>query len=173
MSMIIWNCRGGCGIETQNHILSLQRAHMPKVFFFLEPFGGQETLSRLGHSLRMEFSLLSDKIWCCWDKSWNMTRQNSCGQAYTIQFRADSIDVFVTVVYASCKIIERRTIWEFLQQEADRSYKNWIVGGDFNAYVSPDEKKGGTFNRRSAKEFLDAINGAGLVEIAHVGDFLS
>ncbi|KAL0307551.1 UNVERIFIED_CONTAM: hypothetical protein Scaly_2979400 [Sesamum calycinum] len=49
--------------------------------------------------------------------------------------------LFVTAVYAKCDTVERRELWDALRA-ASVGASLWIVGGDFNTILSPDERSG-------------------------------
>ncbi|KAL2250199.1 UNVERIFIED_CONTAM: hypothetical protein Sindi_2493600, partial [Sesamum indicum] len=50
--------------------------------------------------------------------------------------------LFVTAVYAKCDMVERRDLWAGLRLISVGS-SPWIVGGDFNTVLCPEERSGG------------------------------
>ncbi|KAL0283283.1 UNVERIFIED_CONTAM: hypothetical protein Sangu_2899900 [Sesamum angustifolium] len=77
--------------------------------------------------------------------------------------------LFVTVVYAKCDTVERRALWDALRAVSVGA-SPWIVGGDFNTVLSPDERSGGSAPSGMAmSDFHDAIADCALVDAGYVG----
>ncbi|KAK4395942.1 hypothetical protein Sango_1748500 [Sesamum angolense] len=77
--------------------------------------------------------------------------------------------LFVTAVYAKCDTVERRELWDALRA-ASVGASPWIVGGDFNTVLSPDERSGGAAPSGIAmSDFHDAIADCALVDAGYVG----
>ncbi|KAL0329325.1 UNVERIFIED_CONTAM: hypothetical protein Sradi_4919200, partial [Sesamum radiatum] len=73
------------------------------------------------------------------------------------------------LVYAKCDTIERRALWDTLRAVSIGT-SPWIVGGDFNTVLSPDERSGGSAPSGIAmSDFHDAIADSALVDAGYVG----
>ncbi|KAL0292619.1 UNVERIFIED_CONTAM: hypothetical protein Sangu_2527700 [Sesamum angustifolium] len=72
-------------------------------------------------------------------------------------------------MYAKCDTVERRALWDtFCAVSVGAS--PWIVGGDFNTVLSPDERSGGSAPSLIAmSDFHDAIADCAIVDAGYVG----
>ncbi|KAL6493349.1 hypothetical protein OROGR_033108 [Orobanche gracilis] len=76
---------------------------------------------------------------------------------------------FLSVVYGKNNKIERRTLWEELTA-VSQNHTPWMVGGDFNIVLYPQEKKGDNPPILSEmEEFRDAILECNLMDGGYVG----
>ncbi|KAK4390352.1 hypothetical protein Sango_2098500 [Sesamum angolense] len=71
---------------------------------------------------------------------------------------------------AGCDVsVERRALWDALRA-ASVGASPWIVGGDFNTVLSPDERSGGSAPSGNAmSDFHDAIADYALIDVGYVG----
>ncbi|KAL0292648.1 UNVERIFIED_CONTAM: hypothetical protein Scaly_2580500 [Sesamum calycinum] len=77
--------------------------------------------------------------------------------------------LFVMAVYAKCDTVERRALWDALRAISVGA-SPWIVGGDFNTVLSPDERSGGSAPSGIAmSDFHDAIADCALIDAGYVG----
>ncbi|KAK4392729.1 hypothetical protein Sango_2050700 [Sesamum angolense] len=77
--------------------------------------------------------------------------------------------LFVTAVYAKSDTVERRELWDALRAVSVGA-SPWIVGGDFNNVLSPDERSRGSAPSGIAmSDFHDAIADYALVDAGYVG----
>ncbi|KAL0334090.1 UNVERIFIED_CONTAM: hypothetical protein Sangu_1565200 [Sesamum angustifolium] len=77
--------------------------------------------------------------------------------------------LFVTAVYAKCDTVKRRALWDALRAVSVGAFP-WIVGGDFNTILSPDERSGGsTPSGMAMSDIHDAIADSALVDARYVG----
>ena len=75
---------------------------------------------------------------------------NIFDQALTVSHFDNDIGsmVYVTIIYASCDGVQRRSLWENLFSLAEMDFQcPWFVVGDFNSILSSTDKKGGSFPR--------------------------
>ncbi|XP_060182578.1 uncharacterized protein LOC132612299 [Lycium barbarum] len=63
----------------------------------------------------------------------------------TIKIKAQGMQeaLLITVVYAKCTQVERRVLWENLEDIAENCNSPWMIGGDFNVITLEEEKYGG------------------------------
>ncbi|XP_019166699.1 PREDICTED: uncharacterized protein LOC109162453 [Ipomoea nil] len=81
-------------------------------------------------------------------------------------------EAYVSFVYASCNVRERRELWDCLENLAkgEIGQNSWAVMGDFNCILRVEEKKGGTpYRIAKSKEFQECIDRAMLSEVAYYG----
>ncbi|KAH1123276.1 hypothetical protein J1N35_006436 [Gossypium stocksii] len=66
--------------------------------------------------------------------------------------------IFVAFVYGSPDKLKRKFLWNDLSHTVPREYVPWMAIGDFNVFLSPEDKKGGHVKGRrciSFGEFMD------------------
>ncbi|KAK6786628.1 hypothetical protein RDI58_015153 [Solanum bulbocastanum] len=72
----------------------------------------------------------------------------------------------MTLVYASCKDYNREALWESIKIFSDTNNSPWMVAGDFNSIVSPEEKLGGNpHNMTKSFPFINCIMDSSLLDI--------
>ncbi|KAK4391528.1 hypothetical protein Sango_1930600 [Sesamum angolense] len=77
--------------------------------------------------------------------------------------------LFVTAVYAKCDTVERRALWDVLRAVLV-GILPWIVSGDFNTILSPEECSGGSVPSSIVMlNFHDAIADSAFVDAGHIG----
>ncbi|KAL0329291.1 UNVERIFIED_CONTAM: hypothetical protein Sradi_4915800 [Sesamum radiatum] len=77
--------------------------------------------------------------------------------------------LFVMAVYAKCDTVERRALWDALRAISVGA-SLWIVGGDFNTVLSPDERSGAQPRVvLLMSDFHDAIADCALIDAGYVG----
>lgn len=72
-------------------------------------------------------------------------------------------------IYASNCMLGRRQHWEELLNQMERWTDPWILGGDFNVVLSPDERKGGEGNVVAMNEFRNFVEEAQLADLPVAG----
>ncbi|KAF9591014.1 hypothetical protein IFM89_001224 [Coptis chinensis] len=105
-------------------------------------------------------------IWLLWKEGFSALNLIHCSnQQMTIECNGS----IVTMVHASTLYVHRRSLWQELVHLNPLNIP-WLIMGDFNAYLSPSEKKGGlrpTF--ASMEEFRDTVNMNQLIEAPSIG----
>ena len=77
---------------------------------------------------------------------------------------------FITIVYASCDRNVRRDLFDSLYRFGNGINAPWIVGGDFNCVLSPDEKVGGIMQfLNSMIDFQGFVAALGLSDAGYKG----
>ncbi|VFQ70642.1 unnamed protein product [Cuscuta campestris] len=107
------------------------------------------------------FSSNNNKRWILWNQD-SLILSNSYdeGQVTHCEFTLahDSSPLIISCVYGSHSLVERRLLWDQLQSFCPLNEK-WILGGDFNTILSPQDAKGQcTPNFQSMEEFQCCIS---------------
>ncbi|KAL0463204.1 UNVERIFIED_CONTAM: hypothetical protein Slati_0208000, partial [Sesamum latifolium] len=80
------------------------------------------------------------------------------------------IDIFCTFSYAKCYRNPRRILWEELVKLSNQGVP-WIVGGDFNVILYPNENQGGDMQRLGPMDdFNDMMSDTGLIDAGFEGE---
>ncbi|OIT20579.1 hypothetical protein A4A49_56079, partial [Nicotiana attenuata] len=76
----------------------------------------------------------------------------------------------ISVIYAKCKPILRRPLWENLRLKSTTTHVPWCVIGDFNVIASIEEKIGGLpYQIHKSIDFLSMIEDCGLIDMGFYG----
>ncbi|XP_058768462.1 uncharacterized protein LOC131642211 [Vicia villosa] len=91
------------------------------------------------------------------------------GEGYIgVKVNKDNNFFYLVNVYSSCDIVKKRIMWsKLLSLKEDFNDGEWIIGGDFNAIKSREERKGrGVIsNANEAIEFAEFIEKSLLVDV--------
>ncbi|XP_039015801.1 uncharacterized protein LOC120146253 [Hibiscus syriacus] len=124
------------------------------------------------NSYRVEARGFSGGIWILWnDDIWVDILTISNQFIYCVVSSAAYLTpLFVIVVYASPSISYRRLLWTNLERLNSGNGCPWLLGGDFNAILRPDERIGGAMNRvGTSNSFIDFVDGFGLSDLGFNG----
>ncbi|XP_043699921.1 uncharacterized protein LOC122650585 [Telopea speciosissima] len=106
------------------------------------------------------------RLWVFWWQGAQVRVTDTHEQFITLECRVGNEKaVLVSFVHALCSSYERRVLWSALIDQGVGVSTPWIVCGDFNAILSPDEKVGGRqVCPISLEDFGTFVNNAGLVD---------
>ncbi|XP_070002509.1 uncharacterized protein LOC142165968 [Nicotiana tabacum] len=174
ISTIIWNARGIRISGAIERLRILKHIHKLSFIAVLEPFLDTThiNLLKLQLSMHQAASNVNDKIWVFWDKEFSASVTDHDEQQLTLQMRHVESDTpfFLTVIYAKCKPILRRPLWEVLRHKSTTYDSPWCVIGDFNFIASVEEKIGGIpYKMNKSLDFLCMIENSGLVDLGFYG----
>ncbi|XP_020252354.1 uncharacterized protein LOC109829726 [Asparagus officinalis] len=115
------------------------------------------------------------RIWILWNKDiLKIQKVNSSNQCLTcsVQLNNDKFSCIMSVIHASNQKEDRKKLWQDLLSLKNNIYCPWIVGGDFIAIMSAEEKLGGTSTTEADTEDLqNFISSSQLLHIKSIGCF--
>ncbi|KAJ1379831.1 Endonuclease/exonuclease/phosphatase superfamily [Sesbania bispinosa] len=131
--------------------------------------------SKLGLSecVISEVSGFSGGIWCFWNPViWNISVIKVFSQV--VHFSVNSGQGFnwlFSVCYGSPQYSSKRVLWEDLTSFHEGVHCLWLLMGDFNCILHPDEKIGGANDpiSRDTNRFHEVINSRGLINGGFTG----
>lgn len=89
-----------------------------------------------------------------------------------VQMKATLQQFFLTIVYASNAAAERLVLWDDLRNLT--THDAWLVGGDFNNVLRPDEREGGQHPLESEfAPFADFLGDCSLEDMRGRGRFFT
>lgn len=151
MSVLFWNCQGASGKRLPSTIKALSSSHHVQILVLLEPrTSGRRADSIIRklnfcNSFRVESIGFSGGIWVLWTR--NIQLQIIHSHLQFVHMRANcpsnNLSFFLTAVYGSPQQHLRKFLWEDLPPFAPPPSSPWLIGGDFNAILSSDERRGG------------------------------
>ncbi|KAL6564968.1 hypothetical protein OROMI_016418 [Orobanche minor] len=168
ISTLFWNIRGIGNKQAQNKIRMIKRNHKfnilaliePKVDlntnFFLKRFGFHSVCANVSNHIRL-FTETDTKIQILKNTEQMLHVEVNCSSIPTV--------FFLTVVYGRNTKIQRRDLWDDLLSVSQNQVP-WMVGGDFNIILQPEEKKGGAGPIQSdMEEFSDCLLNCNLSDV--------
>ncbi|KAF7829553.1 ribonuclease H [Senna tora] len=177
MNFLIWNCRGTASRSFPGLIRDLKRKFRVDFLALIETHqegtNAQRIVNKFGfnHREMVEAVGHSGGIWCMW---------NECGHGFQVVLKHDqfihfkvmegSHIWFLTVVYGSSRVAQRRELWNCLNILGASISDPWCIVGDFNAFLFGSEKTGGSSQgSRPDRHFLNMVDSNSLVDLGYSG----
>ncbi|KAK6118331.1 hypothetical protein DH2020_047902 [Rehmannia glutinosa] len=155
-------------------ILALLGDHHIHILAILEPMVPPDFpifCRQLGFTLGL--GNISNKIWIFLKFGLDYTVSLDHEQVISLIVSSPNFSqpIHTSCIYAKCSTVDRRPLWDSLITLAD-NYQNipWLVGGDFNCFLSEDERSGSDTNRRlDMEEFNAAVVVCSLIDLGCSG----
>lgn len=119
------------------------------------------------------YATINNKIWLFWTNDFNITILHDTPQHVTCHAsHANSGTNFhLSLVYAKCRTILRRSLWDDLISFSTNLQGPWSVIGDFNVIAKVVEKLGGTpYRLEKSFDLLNFMEDAGIQDAGYVGN---
>ncbi|GMJ06052.1 hypothetical protein HRI_004274400 [Hibiscus trionum] len=131
-------------------------------------------ISRMGFqsSFRVEAQEFCGGIWLLWngDISVNVVVVSNQFIHAIIQGVALDCPCYLTVVYASPQAHYRRHLWDQLDELNPGDESPWLIGGDFNALLHLEDRRGGQSGRNYVcRKFQNFVFSCALQEVEFKG----
>ncbi|KAF7815199.1 reverse transcriptase [Senna tora] len=178
ITILIWNARGAASPEFRRVINDLRVCHRPHVLFISETRVGGSRAEQIINTLGFDGQYKVDPmgyaggLWLLWDPA--VVRTTIHGRAFqeihaTIEvFNSDPF--FASFIYASPNRDRRKILWSNLMNLSEVVSIPWMICGDFNDILSPDEKWGGNAASASRiRDFKTCIDYCGLSDLGFMG----
>ncbi|CAL1363580.1 unnamed protein product [Linum trigynum] len=177
--IIAWNI-GGAGSAASSRALKLiVKNYNPDFLFVLEPqvSGGSanKICERMGfpNIMRVEAEGRKGGIWLCWNAAvFQLQVLSACSQHLSVIVSAGSSPKWLlTAVYASPHQSQQHSLWRALHHTSQSNDLPWILSGDFNAILKPEEKSGhpSPSTLYKCRVFSDRVNQAELIDLGFSG----
>lgn len=160
LNILIWNDRGVANVNTQSIIKRMVKNNRISVLAIIEPLIAPrlEFFSRV-FGLRFKGSNSNEHIWVFVDDGIEVDERDNSDQIFHGRYVSPilSAPFFISVAYGKCSREGRLEMWSKLRGlAANLDGLPWMVGGDFNIYVSEEERQGSTRRQgRKTREMLD------------------
>ncbi|KAL2252839.1 UNVERIFIED_CONTAM: hypothetical protein Sindi_0078600 [Sesamum indicum] len=178
----IWNVRG---LNKRDHQLAVKDIVAE---FRLQFLGLLETRVRINNAAQIQSFLLpqwkwhvdygssGNCVWIAWNDSFIDVAVVECGTQFIhclVTIRAIHESIAVTVAYGATEVVDRRELWNALENLAIQCADiPWMIGGDFNAVRDLSEVCGTSGDIRTAMEdFNAAIHNTGLLPLPMQGEW--
>ncbi|XP_059315433.1 uncharacterized protein LOC132066055 [Lycium ferocissimum] len=173
MNALIWNIRVNT-MEAFTRLIKLNQRYHFGFIGLMEPFQDSDKIEGYRRRLGMEHAIvnISGKIWAFVEDIFDYYIMVDHQQHLTVKLRVrgSQEDMLVSLVYAKCTQSERLELWDSLEDLSTSVDIPWMIGGDFNAITSEDEKFGGlpvTINE--IQDFRGCIQNCGISDLGFSG----
>ncbi|CAA0821868.1 Unknown protein, partial [Striga hermonthica] len=152
ITSITWNGRGLANRATLAYLRSLIRDHRLDFVGFIEPMIRTPDFDYYSRRLGFQSGVgnTSHKIFFFHSRDYTCRVLRDTDQVLHIELSASHLPepIFHTLVYAKCNRVGRYDLWDTLREIAESMEGlPWMVSGDFNMFLHPDERVGGPTDR--------------------------
>ncbi|XP_073020815.1 uncharacterized protein [Primulina eburnea] len=180
MKLACWNVRGFHKPLKQKSAQSIMTTHKLDIFGILESKFDEKALNAM---LRLRFRgmnaihnfqfSIKGRIFVLWNST-TVDLDVICMSDQFIHVRIKCLKTefcfYTSFVYGLHTICQRRLLWKDLLDIGNNCNIPWMVLGDFNNVLSPDEKLGGLkVKNYETKDFVDCFNSLDLSDLRHIG----
>ncbi|XP_073300490.1 uncharacterized protein [Primulina huaijiensis] len=81
--------------------------------------------------------------------------------------------IYASFIYGFNIIVQRRSLWDDLKLIGANCTLSWLVLGDFNSVLSPDEKRGLNVKNYETHDFIDCVATLDLYDLQFTGCFFT
>ncbi|KAA3465253.1 LINE-1 reverse transcriptase isogeny [Gossypium australe] len=149
LKIFSWNCQGCASRKFIRAFREYNAEYHPDIICLLEPrvSGKKESyiIEQLGFNLshRVEAVGFSGGIWVGWKDSVRIQIIHNHPQfiLFLINDHVSNNNFFLTFVYGNLDKSKRKTLWDVLKSVMPPKSIPWILMGDFNAILAPEDKQ--------------------------------
>lgn len=176
--MICWNCQGVGSPLTLHQLKELARLHSPTLFFLSETKNRVPRLDLVKRSLKMDSAIVVDPTGSAgglaifWKGTSSVTLVKMCSWFIDVEIYDSVLNKSwrLVNVYFSPYDSERRAQWDYFKHYKTCLGNDWVIWGDMNDILCPDEKKGGLARPPcSVRGFQKFVDDCGLVDLGFSG----
>ncbi|KAL7259319.1 hypothetical protein ACSBR1_005252 [Camellia fascicularis] len=160
-------------------LVEIIRSHKPEILVLMETKVAYSRMSNFFSRLGFTASSIVDpvgrvdSIWIIWDTNHVNVRASIVNsQVIHATVHKEDYEKWVSVVvYASPNLILRDHLWKDLEDRAVTMDQPWLVAGDFNDYVSHQERRSFSLNQNTKRtqKFLNHVNNCNLIDLGSLG----
>ncbi|XP_074266559.1 uncharacterized protein LOC141589836 [Silene latifolia] len=116
------------------------------------------------------------RIWMLWNpKAYQVDIQHVSSQTIHARLtdRVRQREFWITFVYGFNKAADRKNLWTSLKFYQQQLTGAWLIGGDFNNVLLPNERIRSQITAVEIKPFQDCVHYCGVEDIKAVGSFFT
>lgn len=175
--MLSWNIWGAHNNKAKRHLFEIIRKHSPIFLIILEThveFSKTQIFWKKVGYKKVAISEArghSGGIWLMQQVGSNVDTLlvDFHDNAVTIKLTLGQDNWFLTAIYASPVYAARLPLWQHLCDLRNNIDGAWLILGDFNEIMLPNEQRGGTFIQSRADGLLTVVDQCDLVDINMIG----
>jgi len=182
MSWLIWNVRGLNKWHKQKELKLYLRNKCIKMAALLETKVKAHKAHKVlvnvfpgWHSLNNYSWAVNGRVWIVWNPNYcQITHIRSTSQSIhcLINGNNGTLVCFIIVIYAYKSIEQRKVLWAELSSIEQIVDKRWLIVGDFNAVLYPNDRVyGAPISLVETQDFSNCIHKLQLNEVPWKGDY--
>ncbi|CAM8902480.1 unnamed protein product [Rhodiola kirilowii] len=182
MHIISWNVRGLNGANKQKMIRALRQHNQMDMMLIQETKTAkidEKMVSRLWGRDPVQWSASdpegrSGGLLILWRPEFFQLQTETKGRGFIhlkggIKIGSHTHEMNYINVYAPSAEKEKLQLWEELLEVRNSNEGGWIIGGDFNAVLHKEERRGSAFNDKEADQFFKFIQAMGVMNLPLIG----
>uniref|UniRef100_A0A803PVD9 Uncharacterized protein n=1 Tax=Cannabis sativa TaxID=3483 RepID=A0A803PVD9_CANSA len=182
MKLVSWNARSIGSDRAFRHLSRLVTLCKPNILFIMETRLAKNVVDRLRVRLHFDSSLEVPRIGrggallLLWTNDVTLTLLSQSISHFDCYVSLSSNNVFfhLTCFYGSPIESHRPQTWKILNRIGHNNPRDpWLIMGDFNAFLSSDDKQGGNPDRGPAPEFRLLLSSYNLTPLELQGPLLT
>ena len=151
MNILLWNCRVALNVDFKMKVFEMMVSHHPTIMVINKIKVGGDRAARIIEDLPFDGFFATDTIgyagglWLLWKtEEVEVFILSSTEQEIhaTVKVHCSNISWFISPVYASPRLNERRILWSNFTKVAQLYQLPWLLLGDFNEVLSGKDKFG-------------------------------
>ncbi|CAM8932748.1 unnamed protein product [Rhodiola kirilowii] len=171
MHIISWNVRGANGDKKKRMIRKLRNMHKPDMVFLQETkMVGmvEKSVNELWGNEQVRWSAAdvvgrSGGLMIMWNPEFFQCLAETKGRGFIhvkgkVISESKVVEINYLNVYAPVAEKDKLLLWEELTEVRNASEGGWIIGGDFNAVLYEEERRGSTFNSKVADQVMGVMD---------------
>ncbi|XP_075091856.1 uncharacterized protein LOC142172006 [Nicotiana tabacum] len=182
MSWLAWNVRGLNKRYKQKEIATYHKENKVKLVGLVETRVKDHNACKISRKIApgWEFetnyaSAVNGRVWILWDSvvyHIKSIQQEAQLLHYNVVSRNQAIDCDMTVVYGYNTIEKRKELCQQLAGISQKESKPWIIWGDFNSLLCPQDRLYGTpVTSIEIKDIVECVQNLMLNELPWKGDY--
>lgn len=152
MKTISWNIHGGKKPHATTELIYIKNKYNPDIMFILETMTNHTNSKRILQPHNFQNTIIIDPInyrggiWVCWSLNnlsmINHDSHNRCAHIRVL-YKPLSKHFMITGAYFPAKEDQNQTFWDYMESVLSNIDIQWLLIGDFNELLSPNDKAGG------------------------------
>ena len=179
MNILMWNCRGALNPDFKRRIFEMATNHNPAIMVITKTRMGGDRAAKIIADLPVDGFITIETIgyarglWVLWkieEADIDLLAATKQEIHATVKVCCSNLTWFISAIYASPRLAERRLVWSNLSEIAKLHNHPWLMLGDFNEILSSEDKYGGNhINLNRALEFKACLDNCNFLDLGFSG----
>ncbi|XP_075093694.1 uncharacterized protein LOC142173014 [Nicotiana tabacum] len=118
---------------------------------------------------------VNGRVWIIWDDQMYdvlpITKQDQFIHCQ-VTWKHNGMQCYLNMVYGQNTVEQRKNLWQYLQRIAQTTTGPWIIGGDFNALLTPQDRLSKvSMTNADIRDFSELYHNICLTELPWRGDY--
>ena len=179
MNILMWNCRGALNLDFTRRIFEMAINHNPAIMVITETRVGGDRAAKIIAGLPFDGFITTETIgyagglWVLWKKEEaeiDLLAAMEQEIHAMVKVCGSNLTWFISAIYASPRLAERRLVWSNLLEIAKLHNHPWLMLGDFNEILSSEDKFGrNNLNLNRTLDFKSCLDDCNFLDLGFSG----